>query len=463
MDEKNRKTAVAMSHAVAMARTTTFWISLFAACYLAVLPMADTIALRNVALFALLLCLAWRFRKISPSFQWPLPLVLWGIYLLVFPFIADSSATALESMLSQWGRGVLAMLAGTGVAAIFYSKNKGAAFYLGLLSAVPILVHLSLFIWKAWMISAIPWGYWGRETHHADLGYAAGQAVILLAAAIVAGHKALRPLAVMLMVACLLSTALAHSRAGFAFCVLGGVLVFIAAYVGGAAHRRLNFLAGALGVVFLGVVVLVMAAQNDTRWRNMTSQLIAGFKGDALQIQCEGTASIKSEIIAEYGPGNQARDVLASVRDGDGSRMVLLRAGLTLALEHPWGSDGSRQAYQKLLRQQCPNPVIAMAHTHNGWLDTLLALGWVGATLYSWVLLYFLKQGWAYLRREHSLNEWSLVLVALSTFWILRGFTDSVFRDHMLEMQGFVLAYAAMALRMQVRSEVPSGSPEAAS
>lgn len=446
-----------------MARTSTFWIGLFAVCYVAVLPMADTIALRNVALLALLVSLGWRFRKTRPSLQWPLPLIVWAIYLLVFPLIADSSATALESLLGQWGRGLLAMLVGAGVAAVFYNKNKGAAFYLGLVSAVPILVHLALFTWKIWTTSSVPWGYWGRETHHADIGYAAGQAVILLAAVIASGHKVLRPLAAALIAACLLSTALAHSRAGLAFSLFGGVLVFAAAYLTRTTQRRTNFLAGALGVVLVGMVVFGMTIQNDARWRSMTSQLVAGFKGDALQIQCEGTASIESEIIAQYGPGEQAQGIIASVQGGDGSRMVLLRAGFTLALEHPWGSDGSRQAYQKLLRQHCSAPAIAMAHTHDGWLDTALALGWGGIALYMSVLLYFLKQGFSYLRRENGLNEWALVLVALSIFWILRGFTDSVFRDHMLEMQGFVLAYAAMALKLQTRSLVSSGSTQATS
>lgn len=459
MEEKNRQGSVAVWHLIAMARTSTFWIGLFAAGYLAVLPMAGTIALRNVALFALLLCLGWHFRKSRPSLQWPLPLLLWVIYLLVFPLFADSSATAFESLQGQWGTGVLAMLAGAGVAAIFYSKDKGAAFYLGLVSAVPILVHLSLFAWKTWETSSIPWGYWGRETHHADLGYAAGQSVLLLAAAIVAGHrKTMRLLAMALIIACLLSTALAHSRAGLGFSLIGGLLVVGASFIARASYRQKHILASLIGIVVVGALVLTMAVRNDVRWRNMTSELVAGFYGEAIQLECEGTASIEPEVIANYG--DQSQRIIASVQYGDGSRVVVLRAGVALALKHPWGSDGSRQAFQKLLRQECANPVISMAHTHNGWLDTVLALGWVGATLYLSVLLYFFKQGFSHLHHESGLNEWVLVLVALSAFWILRGFTDSVFRDHMLEMQGFVLAYASITLKMQTRSAVSSDATQ---
>jgi hypothetical protein len=450
MEEKNRQISVAVWQVIAMARTSTFWIGLFAACYLAVLPMADTIALRNVALLALLLCLGWHFRMSRPSLQCSLPLLLWVTYLLAFPLIANSSATAFESLLGQWGTGVLAMLAGAGVAAVFYNKDKGAAFYLGLVSAVPILVHLSLFAWKTWETSSIPWGYWGRETHHADLGYAAGQSVVLLAAAIIAGHrKTMRPMAIVLIIACLLSTALAHSRAGLGFSLIGGLLVVGASFLARVSYRQKHILISLIGIVVVGALVLTMAVRNDVRWRNMTSELAAGFYGDAIQLECEGTASIEPEVIANYG--DQSQRLIASVQYGDGSRIVVLRAGIALALKHPWGSDGSRQAFQKLLRQECANPAISMAHTHNGWLDTILALGWAGALLYLGVLLFFMKQGLSYLHHESGLNEWVLVLVALSAFWILRGFTDSVFRDHMLEMQGFVLAFAFVVSRSQTK------------
>ena len=271
----------------------------------------------------------------------------------------------------------------------------------------------------------------------------------------------MRPMAIVLIIACLLSTALAHSRAGLGFSLIGGLLVVGASFLARVSYRQKHILISLIGIVVVGALVLTMAVRNDVRWRNMTSELAAGFYGDAIQLECEGTASIEPEVIANYG--DQSQRLIASVQYGDGSRIVVLRAGIALALKHPWGSDGSRQAFQKLLRQECANPAISMAHTHNGWLDTVLALGWVGALLYLGVLLFFMKQGFSHLHHEIGLNECELVLVALSAFWILRGFTDSVFRDHMLEMQGFVLAYAAMALKMQARSMAYSGSTQATS
>jgi hypothetical protein len=179
----------------------------------------------------------------------------------------------------------------------------------------------------------------------------------------------------------------------------------------------------------------------------MASQLAAGFMGNAIQIECEGTASIEDQIVAKYGTGEQSQRIIASVRDGDGGRMVLLRVGLYLSLKHPWGLDGSRQSFQKLLRMECPQPALNMAHAHNGWIDTALAIGWVGVLLYFAVLLHYGTQGFKRLRSEPELNTWAVILVALSLFWMLRAMADSVFRDHMFEMQGFVLSYALMAMR----------------
>jgi hypothetical protein len=451
MNERNQSSSIGIWRSVSTLKTAAFWIGSLAACYLAVLPMSGTIALRNVVLFALCACLVWSFLDLRPPLHWPIPLLLWATYLAFFPFISDSPIIAAHSLLGQWGRGLLAMLAGAGVAAVFIKSAQGTAFHLGLISSLPILIHLCLFVWKAWDTSSIPWGYWGRETHHADLGYAAGQSVVLLAAAMVTGSSTCRRWAVALIVACLLSTALANSRGGFLFALTGCFLVIVSVYAARSTYRRRNILLGMASLLVAGLAFFSIAVKEDSRWTNMTSDLVAGLLGNAIEIECEGTSSIESTITAQYGSGEKAQSVIFSVQGGDGARVVVLRAGIALAVKHPWGSDGSKWAYQHLLREECSDPVILMAHTHNGWVDTILALGWVGGVLYLMVFSYFFIIGYNHLRRSAYLNEWAIVLVAMASFWILRGTTDSVFKDHMLEMQGFVLSYAAANLWLRRR------------
>jgi O-antigen ligase len=423
------------------------WIGIFGAIYLAVLPMSGTIALRKVSLLLVLLILSWQFFKTKSVPQFALAVVLWAVYLIFFPLIATDSEMAWKSLGKQWGMGLLAMVAGAGVATRLASTRWGGSFYLGVLSCVTILVYLGFITVQVCNTSFIPWGYWGRETHHADLGYAACQAVLLLMASVVASKKPTKYAAWVLIVACLFATALARSRAGLAFAVFAGAMVLLTAVLSRTSIKKGPVFLGLGALLLMGCLVLGVAAKNDPRWMYMESNIVAGFLGDALQLQCEGTASVEGQIKSMYGTSDLADRAISSVKDGDGSRVVVLRAGTQLALEHPWGSDGSRQAYKKLLRLHCPQPDSHMAHAHNGWVDTALAIGWLGVLLYLWVFIHYIRTGYKALHSSTQVNEWAIVLVTLSVFWIVRAFTDSVFRDHMFEMQGFVLSYAYFAHR----------------
>ncbi len=431
-----------------------------AAIYLAVLPMAKTMALRNLALATLLVGLAWHWRQWRPAVSslkiMPLPFLVWAAYLLLFPVFSSSPMLALESLEGQWARGLLAMLAGAGTAAVFGNKKYGSVLFLGVVSAAPIAIHLYLFFAQALRAGGLPWGYWGRETHHADLGYAAGQVVIFACVAIAVKRPGIRLMALGLILASLASTVFAHSRAGQIFCGVGGALVFCASLLSPSGRKRGYLSVGLSLLLVISFGAVAIAAQQDARWRTMTSELEAGFYGNALSVLCTGPAVIEAQVVAEFG--DQAPKIIDSVRNGDAIRVMVLRAGYSLAQKYPWGSDGSRQAFQHVLARECPAPVLKVAHTHNGWLDTVLALGWLGALLYLWVLAYFAAQGLKAILITGVANEWALVLVALSSFWMLRGFTDTVFRDHMLEMQGFVLSYALVALKRAAHADPRSGS-----
>lgn len=428
------------------------WLGVFGAIYLAVLPMSETIALRNVSLLLVLLILSWQFFKSKSVPPFALAVILWAVYLVLFPLIATDSAVAWRSLGEQWGMGLLAMVAGAGVASRLATTRWGGSFYLGALSCVTIVVYLGFIAVRAWNTSAIPWGYWGRETHHADLGYAACQGVLLLMASLVANKKSPKFVVLVLVLVCLVGTALARSRAGLAFGVFAGVMVLLTAALSRTTMKKTHIFLGLGGLLLASAMVLGIAAKNDPRWTYMKSNIAAGWLGDALQIQCEGTASVQAQIKSIHGTGDLAERAISSVKEGDGSRVVLLRAGTQLALEHPWGSDGSRQAYKKLLRQHCPEADRNIAHAHNGWVDTALAIGWLGVLLYLWVFMQYIRTGYKALHESAQVNEWAIVLVTLSIFWVIRAFTDSVFRDHMFEMQGFVLSYAYFALRATNRA-----------
>ncbi len=416
------------------------------AVYLAVLPMAGTIALRNIALFGTLLILLASLPKIHKDIQLGWVVYAWAAYLLIFPWIA-SDPVAWQSLVGQWGRSLLAIFAGAGLAVLFHQRRWGSVFFLGVISSIPILVHLMLFTWRGLETGTIPWGYWGRERHHADLGYAAGHAVILLSVSLFRGSTQQRLVAILLIFAALLSTAFARSRAGFSFAVFGVALVFLLYCLVEWKQNGKKILSAFLVLFFLFGGIFALATKNDSRWDRMLDRLNAGLLGDSLQIACEGTAAIEPLIRTLHRETDYANQLIEGIRHGDGSRTVVLRAGIRLSADHPWGSDGSRQAFRKLLAQECPDPKLITSHAHNAWIDTALALGWGGALLYLMLLLMFLRLGFLHLKSQSPNSEWAVVLVAVSMFWMIRGLTDSVFRDHMLEMQGFFLAFAAVSLR----------------
>lgn len=448
-----------MSHVTSSRLSLTGIGAALGAVYLAVLPMASTIALRNLALVGLLVVLVTFLAKERPGLRPGWPLLLWGAFLLLFPVFSTDPSVAWQSLAGQWGRSVLALLAGAGLAILLYRSGWGTAFHLGVVTAVPILIHLVLIAWKTMQTGAVPWGDWGRETHHADLGYAAGQAAVLLAAVIVTAGQKFRLYAIALVAAALLSMVLARSRAGLAFAVLGGFMVFALAYATENQKQRRKVWRYTLGLLLPAMALLYFAVKDDPRWSTMTDKLVGGMQGHALQVACEGTASIEPAIEARLGPGTYTREIIEAVGHGDGTRIIVLRAGLELALKHPGGSDGSREAFRKLLVAHCPQPAVQLLHAHSGWVDMLLAIGWAGAFLYLVVLLAFLRLGMVSLQESSGRGRaWALILVALSMFWILRGLTDSVYRDHMLEMQCFVLAYAAAMVWLRGSVPVPVGS-----
>ncbi|MCZ8293224.1 MAG: O-antigen ligase family protein [Hylemonella sp.] len=444
-----------------MWRQSTAWVALLAGLYLGVLPMSGTIALRSVVSVVLLIFVVKGLARNWRDLHLGVPVLLWAIYLVLFPVFAADHAVAWQSFFGQWMRGLLAMLMGAGVAVFLAEEDRkeDALFIFGLASTAPLLIHLGYLAIAAWNTSSIPWGNWGREMHHADLGYAAGQAILLLSVVVAAGSPKFRWWSIALVMLSLLSVLLARSRAGLLFGLLACVLPLGVTYMKVDQRQRRRTVWVLAGAVVLAGFALAMAVKIDPRWQRTIAQMASAWSGDAVQIICRGEGAPEPTPVPDSGT-DDAPQVTSRAFAGDGSRMVLLRVGFELALEHPWGLDGSRQAYQKRLQQVCPNPAFFMAHTHIGWLDTVLALGWIGAALYLWVLLHFLRVGYTYLRTGQTVNPWALVLIAASLFWILRGLTDSVFRDHMLEMQGFLLAYAAVTLRYKgERSTWGAGLP----
>jgi O-antigen ligase len=198
--------------------------------------------------------------------------------------------------------------------------------------------------------------------------------------------------------------------------------------------------------------ILFHTMHKDARWRTMVDKVRAGFLiKEPVGFLCHGlSAEDGKRLLERMGITDDAygEQVIGGL-NADGGRIVLMRVGLSMLLEHPLGLDGSRQSYKKLIAEHCDTtPVFDFAHTHNGWIDTSLALGWGGTLLLLLLFGFFLMAGWRSLN-NYPVSTWAFALMLLSGFWILRGFADSIYREHYLQMQALLLAYVYGRMRLE--------------
>lgn len=476
---------------------------IYAAAFLgciAVLPMSDTIALRNI-LLGFMLALFLGGMGFSPhirasttaALKWvPLPLVLWILYLCLFPLWAPLPDIAWENLRGQWGESIVAWVVAFGAVVVLGKQGPGL-WSLGIASAFPLCVHLTLSllavagIWSPafydhqnlvglyqevanwihgdWTLgnfhNPIAERFHGVEVMHGNAGYASSVAIAIFTAIFLGSRNQLRStesaLSLLAIGLCFLSIVIFGSRGALLF---GGPIVF-----GGFAWRywfdhapsvdRFQYGPGSsvrkvrttlvVSLLFAVGAMTYWSVKHDKRWEPMLDKVAAGFMvKDPVGTLCQGlSVSDEAEIRVRLAgrSDDYVKDVLDGLKGQDGGRVILMRAGIEMVFEHPLGLDGSRQSYEQLIQDQCHGvPVLEFAHTHNSWIDLSLALGWLGAFLFAWMLICFIRQAVTvkYAPEQDSVRG---VLLLLAGFWLVRGFFDSLYREHYLEMQAMLLIY----------------------
>jgi len=177
----------------------------------------------------------------------------------------------------------------------------------------------------------------------------------------------------------------------------------------------------------------------------MVDKLYVGFtQENPLQLLCEGLSRDQEKQIRNTFSQHSIEyvdDLINGLKGQDGGRILLMRAGFDLVLTQPLGLDGSRSSYKKLIENKCSHrPELEFANSHQSWIDLALGLGWLGAGLFAWLLIYLARIGWRYFYRARAeLSAWGLALFLLAIFWFIRGFADSLYREHYLQMQAMVM------------------------
>jgi hypothetical protein len=460
--------------------------------------MSDTIALRNLLLIVLLvLLLAFlvsRREQLSHFMQTvrPVPwaLLSWFAFLLCFPLWAVQSDVAWVNLRGQWIESIVAWIIGFGAAWILGSKGPGL-WALALASAFPLVVHLLLallawtgllgipipayfsfsLLWSAFANvfdpafpsssswQRFPWGFHGVESMHGNLGYAACQAIALLSVCFLFSwrkQERIKVAAAFLAIAvCLISILVASSRGAVLFAILVMLLAGLVYFFKinskqrhPAPEHQTTRWVSVLVLLVMSFLVFLVARDSvsiDQRWHSMVDKVIIGLtQENPRQLLCNGLSpEVEKKIREDYKHRElgYVQDLIDGLKTQDGGRILLMRAGLDLVLENPRGLDGSRKSYEKLIEKKCGHvPQLRFEHTHQSWMDISLALGWVGAIIFAWALIFFMKTGWRSIDSK-SLAPWAFALFLICGFWIIRGFVDSLYREHYLQMQAILIAY----------------------
>lgn len=377
------------------------------------------------------------------------PLLIFFAYLFIqLLFFSTNYQLAFSNFRAEWMHFILFSIIGAGVGLIFGKNGSNKILlYLGIAFSIPLYIHLTLSLIKGISLGAIPWRYWGINEIHGDFGYPALEASILFLTFFLfeEKNKLNKALVIILIGLCIASPLLAASRGGTGFTIASILFVFISylallkrtqAEVKMKLVQLLIIIIAVLGVFKLGLVV------DPDRWGGIFSRLSVGLQGNPTVTYCNGIDSLEQELLNKgISITPEIQKGLNSVVDGDGSRMMAARSGFDLMREHPMGVNQSKQAYQTAMIEACnAPPKIFMAHAHNGWIDTALAIGIPGALLLLIVILQYARLGWVALKNISITSSYGMALFASAIMWILRGFLDSTLRDQMLEMQAFIFA-----------------------
>lgn len=470
-----------------------WWLFLL---YLAVLPVAGTIALRNIVL-AILVFQSLCFCVVNfqadacrvGAGRVPAWLVLWAVFLVLSPLLAQDRAVAWQELGGQWLTSLMAWFVAFLVVRRV-SLGERELLSVGVAAGLYPFVYLALFIW-AWVggfgippkiedmpwptlrdvlasnigtlgwpgLSGIPWGFRGFDPIHANLGAAAAQgfvAFVVWGLARWREGRAIKGVWLALFLGCMFLTPVISISRATALCL--GFVIILALFVtvaqvlrqrspGGATPPGRRFASVGLAVVCALCVLGWFAYQSyekDPRWKTMHQKATIGFwVPDAMDAVCNGISpELESAIRSRLTglPSDQVDEVVQSM-GGEGGRVLVMRAALQLVLDQPLGLDGSRHAYKRLMLARCGKvPAIEFAHPHQGWIDLALALGWIGMFLYMGLFVYMLCAASVHLSSSHW-NAYGAGLLLLCSFWFLRGFFDSVYREHYLQMQALLIGF----------------------
>ena len=407
-----------------------------------------TIALRYFS--AAILCFVILFSKLdwrSILKNTRLLLLMYAYLLVQLVFFSSNYNEAFHNFKSEWLKFIIFSLLGLGCGNFLVKLRLiRLTLYLGILWTVPLLIHLCFSLIKWIELGHIPIRYAGLSISHGDLAYSSIHATIFLCVFFLFQAKSLfeKIFTYILFLLTLLSLLIASSRGGIIFVLISIFLVSLLTFSAPKLHvlikKRAIILLSGLFLLSFGIYSIIQYS-DAVRWNSTWEKISVVFKVHAFQISCQGIESYENNLRqsgVDLTPTD--KEMIQSLKGGDGSRVIALFTAINLIPQNMFGINQSKLAYFTALEKACPETKPLLLNAHNGWLDTALGIGLIGALLYLIILINFFYKGIKACQISNlDLLPYAVGLSVCSLVWILRSLIDSAQRDQMLEMQIFVI------------------------
>jgi hypothetical protein len=118
-------------------------------------------------------------------------------------------------------------------------------------------------------------------------------------------------------------------------------------------------------------------------------------------------------------------------------RIAYATAGLKIIFEHPWGYGVTRHAFERQVQKKYPDVDVAIANSHNGYIDLVCSVGFPALILLVLAIISVYQQ----LNKSNS--EWKYPAAWIIGIIMLHWAIDPISRDHYFETFLFIIGLFA--------------------
>ena len=403
-----------------------------------VYTLPHVIALRNLLLlvaFVLAAKPAWdllRGRGVSSGLAMVLAiyaaLLLWMLVVVVV--FSDNPVASIMEWKGQWLTATMALWTGMGVAAIlgrmeFLRSRSVCALTVVIPVTLLVLLHDAVVLGDMLKQGSLVMQHAGITDHKANISFAIALLEPILVADMLSRlvHRRgllpfplwVGPLILALAVLALITAGARNGLITILFTFLLGGAAMLPQLKAVYSLRRL-VLSIVLGLTLI-TAYAVVAVKTDPRWGSFaqTVPIAWNIERDTRWLNGDG-----SDL--PLAPSGNPVEASAYYR------IAWAHAGARMLLAHPLGTEINRGTFNRLLLEKYGHT--GASHTHNGWLDMGLNVGFPGLILWAGFLFLLARLGWR-MHRKHA-DSLGFALFLLVMTFAFRALLDTTFREHPL-------------------------------